>query len=71
MLKALVYLIYPIVIFVGGPINDKSRFCQLSGFISVVGIEASGMSFNQPRAINLALLEHFRRKSVVASISIA
>ena len=43
MLKALVYLVYPIVIFVDGPIKDSSQFCQVSGFISVVSIEASGM----------------------------
>ena len=46
MLKALVYLIYPIVIFVGGPIEDSSLFCQVSGFLSVLGIEASGMLFH-------------------------
>ena len=71
MLKALVYLIYPIVIFVGGPIHDKSQFCQLSGFISVVGIEASGTSFNLPTASHVTLVEQFRRKAIVASISIA
>ncbi len=46
MLKSLVYLIYPVVAFVHGPIKDSSTFCQVSGFISVVGIEGSGTFFD-------------------------
>ncbi|TPX14097.1 uncharacterized protein E0L32_000491 [Thyridium curvatum] len=39
-LKALFFLLFPIVDFVSGPIKSDSTFCQASGFFLTIGIEA-------------------------------
>ncbi|KAK2627686.1 hypothetical protein QTJ16_002332 [Diplocarpon rosae] len=41
MFKALGFTIYPIVVFVDGPVQDASTFCQVNGFMTALGIEAS------------------------------
>ncbi|KAL2070776.1 hypothetical protein VTL71DRAFT_13802 [Oculimacula yallundae] len=41
MFKALWFMIYPIVVFVNGPVRDTSAFCQVNGFMIALGIEAS------------------------------
>ncbi len=42
MFKALWFMLYPIVVFVNGPVKDTSAFCQVNGFMISLGIEASG-----------------------------
>lgn len=42
MFKALWFMIYPIVVFIHGPVRDTSTFCQVNGFMIALGIEASG-----------------------------
>jgi len=42
MFKALWFMVYPIVTFLNGPIQNSSNFCQVNGFFLSVGIEASG-----------------------------
>lgn len=44
MLKALWFMIYPVVDYIHGPIASKSIFCQVSGFFLAVGFEASDMA---------------------------
>ncbi|KAG4030811.1 hypothetical protein MFRU_011g02630 [Monilinia fructicola] len=44
MFKALWFMIFPIVIFLHGPVSDNSKFCQISGFFLALGIEASDIS---------------------------
>jgi G protein-coupled receptor GPR1 len=44
MFKALWFMIYPIVIFVHGPIPAQSVFCQVNGFFLTVGLSASDMA---------------------------
>ena len=46
MAKALGYLIYPTVVIIGGPIKNSSGFCQISGFLLAVSVEASGTSYS-------------------------
>ncbi|MCJ1252360.1 hypothetical protein MMC24_000165 [Lignoscripta atroalba] len=41
MLKALGYLVSPIVSIVQGPVQSSSAFCQVSGFLIALSIEAS------------------------------
>ncbi|OWP06462.1 hypothetical protein B2J93_9235 [Marssonina coronariae] len=41
MFKALGFMVYPIVVFVYGPVQDASTFCQINGFMTALGIEAS------------------------------
>ncbi len=71
MLKSLVYLLYPVVSFVHGPIKDSSSFCQFTGFISVVSIEASGTLFDLPKAGTLPMIKHPHGNLIVAQTSIA
>jgi hypothetical protein len=42
MFKALWFMIYPIVVFIRGPVPSSSTFCQVNGFFLALGIEASG-----------------------------
>lgn len=42
MFKALWLMIYPIVTFINGPVEDLSTFCKVNGFFVSLGIEASG-----------------------------
>lgn len=44
MLKALLFMVFPVVDLVHGPIKSSSPFCQASGFLLAVGIEASDMA---------------------------
>lgn len=44
LLKALWFLVFPVVNLVHGPIKSSSPFCQASGFLLAVGIEASDMA---------------------------
>ncbi|KAJ8067720.1 hypothetical protein OCU04_003325 [Sclerotinia nivalis] len=44
MFKALWFMVFPIVVFLHGPVADNSKFCQISGFFLSVGIEASDIS---------------------------
>ncbi|KAK8905053.1 hypothetical protein ACHAPC_002858 [Botrytis cinerea] len=44
MFKALWFMVFPIVIFLHGPVEDASNFCQISGFFLSLGIEASDIS---------------------------
>ncbi|KAK0120766.1 hypothetical protein ONS96_010968 [Cadophora gregata f. sp. sojae] len=44
MFKALWFMIYPIVVFIHGPVRDTSTFCQVNGFMIALGIEASDFS---------------------------
>ncbi|TGO63145.1 hypothetical protein BCON_0015g00740 [Botryotinia convoluta] len=44
MFKALWFMVFPIVIFLHGPVADDSKFCQISGFFLALGIEASDTS---------------------------
>ncbi|MBE3046238.1 hypothetical protein IMZ48_27615 [Candidatus Bathyarchaeota archaeon] len=44
MLKALWFMIFPVVDYIHGPIASKSTFCQVSGFFLAVGIEASDIA---------------------------
>ena len=44
VLKALWFMIFPVVDFVHGPIKSSSSFCQVSGFFLSVGIEASDVA---------------------------
>ncbi|EKD21706.1 uncharacterized protein L3040_004929 [Drepanopeziza brunnea f. sp. 'multigermtubi'] len=44
MFKALWFMIYPIVVFVNGPVEDTSAFCQANGFLIALGLEASDFS---------------------------
>ncbi|ESZ92857.1 hypothetical protein SBOR_6765 [Sclerotinia borealis F-4128] len=44
MFKALWFMVFPIVVFLHGPIADDSKFCQISGFFLSLGIEASDIS---------------------------
>jgi hypothetical protein len=71
MLKSSVYLLYPAVSFVHGPIKDSSSFCQVTGFISVVSIEASGTLFDLPKAGILPMIKHPHGNLIVARTSIA
>lgn len=43
MFKALWFMIYPIVVFIHGPVESTSTFCKVDGFFIALGIEASGM----------------------------
>ena len=42
MFKALWFMVYPIVTFSSGPVQNSSKFCQINGFFLAWGIEASG-----------------------------
>ena len=42
MFKALWFMVYPIVVFIRGPVANDSKFCQVNGFFIALGIEASG-----------------------------
>ncbi|KIY01758.1 uncharacterized protein Z520_01896 [Fonsecaea multimorphosa CBS 102226] len=42
--KAVWYFIFPTVVFVKGPVNSGSNFCQVSGFMLVLAIESSDMA---------------------------
>lgn len=44
MLKALWFMVFPVVDLYHGPIKSSSAFCQASGFLLAVGIEASDMA---------------------------
>ncbi|QSZ30226.1 hypothetical protein DSL72_004748 [Monilinia vaccinii-corymbosi] len=55
MFKALWFMIFPIVVFLHGPIADDSTFCQISGFFLSVGIEASGLRCHYPTC-NISVL---------------
>ncbi|TGO66853.1 hypothetical protein BELL_0930g00020 [Botrytis elliptica] len=44
MFKALWFMVFPIVVFLHGPVADNSKFCQISGFFLALGIEASDIS---------------------------
>lgn len=44
MFKALWFMVFPIVVFLHGPVADNSNFCQISGFFLSLGIEASGLT---------------------------
>jgi G protein-coupled receptor GPR1 len=43
-LKAVWYFVFPVVVFVGGPVSSTSNFCQASGFLLAFAIEASDMA---------------------------
>jgi G protein-coupled receptor GPR1 len=43
-LKAVWYFVFPLVVFVGGPVSSTSNFCQASGFLLAFAIEASDMA---------------------------
>jgi G protein-coupled receptor GPR1 len=42
MFKALWFMVFPIVVFLHGPVDDNSDFCKISGFFLAIGMEASG-----------------------------
>ncbi|OAP64891.1 hypothetical protein AYL99_00863 [Fonsecaea erecta] len=42
--KAVWYFVFPTVVFVKGPVKSNSNFCQASGFMLVIAIEASDMA---------------------------
>lgn len=42
--KAIWYFVFPIVVFVSGPVESSSNFCQASGFFLVVSIAMSDMA---------------------------
>ncbi|KAI0999800.1 hypothetical protein K3495_g8398 [Podosphaera aphanis] len=44
MFKALWFMVYPLVVFLNGPIRDDSSFCQISGFFLTVGIEQADVA---------------------------
>ncbi|KAM3065788.1 G protein-coupled receptor gpr1 [Clarireedia jacksonii] len=44
MFKALWFMVFPIVVFLHGPVDDKSDFCKISGFFLAIGMEASDIA---------------------------
>ncbi|CAD6504646.1 BgTH12-00153 [Blumeria graminis f. sp. triticale] len=44
MCKALWFMVYPLVVFVNGPIRDESALCQVSGFFLTVSIEQADIA---------------------------
>lgn len=44
MLKAIWFMVFPVVDSLRGPIKSSSAFCQVSGFFLAVGIEASDVA---------------------------
>ena len=42
--KALWYFVFPAVVFARGPVQSSSKFCQASGFLLALSIEASDMA---------------------------
>lgn len=45
MFKALWFMVFPIVVFLHGPVANNSTYCQVSGFFLALGIEASGLIY--------------------------
>ncbi|RDW69365.1 hypothetical protein BP6252_08385 [Coleophoma cylindrospora] len=43
MFKALWFMVYPIVTFIHGPVQNNSTFCQVHGFFISLGVEASAL----------------------------
>jgi G protein-coupled receptor GPR1 len=54
MMKALWYMIHPIVAFIHGDVPTTSSFCQASGFFIALSIEASGM-YRNPKHVDSSL----------------
>ncbi|PQE03805.1 hypothetical protein CJF30_00006503 [Rutstroemia sp. NJR-2017a BBW] len=44
MFKALWFMVFPIVVFLHGPVDDNSDFCKISGFFLAIGMEASDIA---------------------------
>lgn len=44
LIKALWFVIFPIVTYIRGPVASDSAFCQVSGFFFAVGIESSDVA---------------------------
>jgi G protein-coupled receptor GPR1 len=49
MIKAVGFMLYPVIVFAQGPVTSDSIFCQFNGFVLSVGIEASGMVILLPQ----------------------
>ncbi len=43
MFKSLWFLVFPVVTFTTGPVNNDDPFCHVDGFFLALGIEASGL----------------------------
>ncbi|KAK5210920.1 G protein-coupled receptor gpr1 [Exophiala xenobiotica] len=43
-LKAVIYFLFPVVVFARGPVASSSKFCQATGFLLTFGVEAADMA---------------------------
>lgn len=49
LFKSVWCLIFPAVVFFQGTVKDSSSFCQATGFLVALGIQASGRQSNKDR----------------------